>query len=47
MLCDANERDALCRGIMSSIGALGMDANVCGKLEGMLLDGTPAQKNYL
>ena len=47
VLCDTNKRDVLCRGIVSSIGALGMDANVCGKLEEMLVSGTPVQKNYL
>ena len=47
VLCVPEHRDALCKGIKSSINAIGLDANVLVEIGKVLDSGTPAQKNYL
>lgn len=47
ILCVKERRDEICRGIASSVKAIGMDIDTFEVIEKLLLSGSIIQKNYL
>ena len=47
VFCVAEHRDKLCRGIVQSLRAIGLDEDVFAGLARHATEGTPSQKNYL
>ena len=46
-LCDEKKRNEVARGVASSVGVIGLDADAHEQIVRFAETGTPAQKNYL